>query len=351
MRAQHDDYLTNLLNSSSRLNGNKPFWRYIKSRWQEHTGISALETPEGTVTSATSKAETLNKAFKSVFTIKDLHSLPLLQDSTMQDIRITKPGVYNISSQLDPHKAEGPDGIPPRVLKRICFRPSSYIHPFISAIAKYRYITRRKWNQPSLYTPVFKKDKRSDPLNYRPISLTSIVCKIFEHIVASQVTNHLETNNILCSNQFGFRTGHSCESQLLLTIDDFACALNNKLQVDIGILDLSKAFNKVPHVKLLKKLGIRGSIPQWFKSFLTNRSQCVVIEGYYSSSSKVTSGVPQGTVLGPILFLIYINDLITDINSTIRLFADDCRIYRVINSSADHQLLQQDLAIGLPNGK
>ena len=91
MRVQHDDYLTNLLNSSSRLNGNKPFWRYIKSRRQEHIGISALETPEGTVTSATSKAETLNKAFKSVFTIEDLHSLPFLPDSThptMQDIYV-----------------------------------------------------------------------------------------------------------------------------------------------------------------------------------------------------------------------------------------------------------------------
>ena len=121
MRVQHDGYLTDLLNSSSRLNGNIPFWRCIKSRRQEHIGISALETPEGTVTSATSKAETLNKAFKSVFTIEDLHSLPFLPDSThptMQDIRIT---VYNILSQLDPHKAEGPDGIPARVLKELAF--------------------------------------------------------------------------------------------------------------------------------------------------------------------------------------------------------------------------------------
>ena len=257
MRAQHNDYFTDLLNSSSRLNGNKPFWHYIKSRRQEHIGISALETLEGTVTSATSKAETLNKAFKSVFTIEDLHSLPFLPDSThptMQDICITKLGVYNILSQLDPHKAEGPDGIPACVLKELAFD----LAPIFTHLYQQSLNTGtlpEEWKS-AFITPVFKKGKRSDPLNYRPISLTSIVCKIFEHIVASQVTNHLETNNILCNNQFEFRTGHSCESQLLLTIDDFACALNNKLQVDIGILDLSKAFDKVPHVKLLKKLGL-----------------------------------------------------------------------------------------------
>ena len=136
MQVQHDDYLTDLLNFSSRLNGNKPFWCCIKSHRQKHIGISALETPEGTVTSATSKAETLNKAFKSVFTIEDLHSLPFLPDSahpTMQDIHITKPGVYNILSQLDPHKAEGPDGIPAHVLKELAFDQLLYSPIYISS--------------------------------------------------------------------------------------------------------------------------------------------------------------------------------------------------------------------------
>ena len=167
----------------------------------------------------------------------------------MQDIHIAETGVHNILSQLDPHKAGGPDGVPARVLKELAFD----LAPILTHIYQQSLNTGalpEEWKS-AFIIPVFKKDKRSDPLNYHPIS---IVCKIFEHIVASQITNHSETNNILCSNQFGFRTGHSCESQLLLTIDDFTCALNNKRLVDIGILDLSKAFDKVPHIKLLKEI-------------------------------------------------------------------------------------------------
>ena len=215
-------------------------------------GKNALElAPLKSLASATSKVEALNKAFKSVFTIEDLNSLPYaslsdLTHPTMQDIHITEPGVHNILSQLDPHKAGGPDGIPARVLKEL----ASDLTPILTHLYQQLLNTgalAEEWKS-AFITPVFKKGKRSDPLNYRPISLTSIVCKIFDHIVASQITNHLETNNILCSNQFGFRTGHSCESQLLLTIDDFARVLINKHQVDIGILDLSKEFDKVPHV-------------------------------------------------------------------------------------------------------
>ena len=179
------------MNSSSRLNGNKPFWCYIKSRRQERIGISTLETPEGTVTSATSKAKAL---FKSVFTIEDLNSLPSLSDSihpTMQDIHITEPGVHNILSQLDPHKARGPDGIPAHVLKELAFD----LAPILTHLYQQSLNTGafpEEWKS-AFITPVFKKGNRSDPLNYRPISLTSIVCKIFEHIVASQIINKQHT--------------------------------------------------------------------------------------------------------------------------------------------------------------
>ena len=165
-----------------------------------------------------------------------------------------------------------------------------------------------------------------------------------EHILVSHIMQHLEEHNI--PSQFGFRTKHSCESQLLIVTDDFAKALNNKLQIDIAILDLSKAFDKVPHMRLLSKLdhyGIRGHLLTWLQSFLNDRSQQVVVDGCFSSPCKVSAGVPQGSVLGPTLFLLYINDISEGIHSQIKLFADDCLVYRNVQTSTDQQILQQDL--------
>ena len=167
-----------------------------------------------------------------------------------------------------------------------------------------------------------------------------------EHIIVSQIMKHLEFNNILVEVQHGFRSKHSCEAQLFLTTNDLAKAIDNKAQVDMAILDFSKAFDKVAHTRLKHKLdyyGIRGNLLGWLESFLGNRTQQIVVGGTYSSSSSVSSGVPQGSVLGPVLFLLYINDIITNINSQLRLFADDCLIYRVIASPIDHQILQDDL--------
>ena len=183
-------------------------------------------------------------------------------------------------------------------------------------------------------------------VNYRPVSLTCVCCKLLEHIIYSHVMAHLQTNNLLSVNQHGFRSGFSCETQLILTVHDLLESVEHKHRVDIGVLDFSKAFDTVPHPHLLKKLehlGIRGDLYQWLTSFLTERDQRVVMEGSYSNFLHVDSGIPQGTVLGPLLFLCHINDLPLSVDSKIRLFADDCLIYREINSIEDKVQLQKDL--------
>ena len=193
---------------------------------------------------------------------------------------------------------------------------------------------------------VFKKGNRSTPSNYRPISLTLIVCKILEHVIHSSVIFHFEKNSILTDCQHGFRKRRPCETQLILTIDDLARGLNDKQQIDAILLDFSKAFDCVPHQRLLLKLkhyGVCGNILSWIEDFLSARTQEVIIEGSKSTPSPVSSGVPQGTVLGPLLFLAYINDMPECFRSEIKLFADDSLLYRRIKNNADCCQLQEDL--------
>ncbi|KAK7096441.1 hypothetical protein V1264_005737 [Littorina saxatilis] len=190
------------------------------------------------------------------------------------------------------------------------------------------------------------KGDRHCPANYRPISLTSVPCKVLEHIISRHILSHLETNNILTNLNHGFRSGYSTETQLLTTTEDLLSSYDRGRQVDMAILDFSKAFDTVPHDRLLHKLnsyGIYGSILAWLQTFLTQRTMQVVVEGSTSASTTVDSGVPQGTVLGPLLFLCHINDLPDAVKSQVRLFADDCLLYMEIVDFSDHIALQEDL--------
>ena len=175
---------------------------------------------------------------------------------------------------------------------------------------------------------------------------SSVSCKLLEHVICKHLLNHLEKNNILTNLNHGFRSGYSCETQLLVTLNERLHFNVKGLQTDFAILDFSKAFDTVPHEELLCKLksyGITGSIHEWLRTFLTKRHMQVVIEGESSEKVTVDSGVPQGTVLGPILFLCHINDLPQVVQSQVCLFADDCLIYRPIKSQTDHITLQNDL--------
>ena len=183
------------------------------------------------------------------------------------------------------------------------------------------------------------------------MSLTCICCKTLEHIIVSNINKHLAFESILADCQHSFRSQRSCETQLVQFFHDLVSNLDRALnrnhrQTDVIIMDFAKAFDKVPHRRLLYKFdyyGIRGSTHKWITSWLSERFQKVVLDGQASDPVAVLSGVPQGSVLGPVLFLIFINDLPENIRSSIRLFADDCVLYRNIESPMDCQILQDDL--------
>ena len=187
-----------------------------------------------------------------------------------------------------------------------------------------------------------KKGKRSLASNYRPLSLTSVTSKILEHIICHHIWKHLEDHNVLSNFQHGFCKWRNCETQLIMAIHDLVSAMNSKKQVDTLIWDFTKAVDRVPHQGLLYKLGhygIQGSFFPWIQVFLTKRTERVALKGVLSNQCFVTSGVPQGMVLGPLLFLTcpYVFHQQWD------MFVDDCFLYRSINSPVDCQNIQKDL--------
>ena len=193
-------------------------------------------------------------------------------------------------------------------------------------------------------TPLHKKGNRNDPANYQHISLTCVCCKLMEHIVVSKLMRHLEANHILNTNCF--RRGLSCETQLVELSHALLTNMHISHQTDIIILDFAKAFDKVNHNKLIHKLKthiVDMLTVEWIEAFLCNISQIVVLDGTSSDSVQVTAEIPQRSVLGPALCLLYINDLPDTIDSQVRLFADDTVLYRTIQSDTDHHRLQTDL--------
>ena len=198
-------------------------------------------------------------------------------------------------------------------------------------------------------TPVNKSGDKRSVSNYCPISLLSIPSKLLERIVHRMLLRHLLDNSILSPQQFGFGPGSSTQEALLTATHDWHRSLDRGLSTAALFLDLSKTFDRVPHNKLLcslSSIGISGPLLQWFQSYLSDRSQRVVLNGHSSSALPVKSGVPQGSILGPLIFIVYINSL-AHLNishgSTIVLYADDILLHRTLVTSNDNALLQSDV--------
>ena len=332
----------------------KKFFTFIKHQRQSKSGIAPLKVDGKLISEPKAQAEALNRQFQSVFssgreyTDEEFASKAQMKlvelNSTLSDIIISEAGIRKILKNLNPYKACGRDNIHPRVLREL----ADEVAPILSIIYQSSIDIGKvpsDWRDANV-SPIYKKGNHYDPANYRPVSLTSVPCKILEHLVTSALMNHLEDNNILREEQHGFRKARSCETQLLDFVEQLNEAIEKGRQCDVVIMDFAKAFDKVNHSLLLHKLdhyGVRGKINQWLKSFLSGRRQAVLVNGITSDFVSVQSGVPQGSVVAPALFLAYINDLPEQLSSLTRLFADDTAVYRLSATEYDHSQLQQDL--------
>ena len=329
------------------------FWRYVNSNRKSKKPIPDLVKPDKSkATTDIEKAEVLNSQFSSVFTSEDLFNLPqppevsLFQE--LNTISITPLLITKKLKNLRSDKAPGPDGVHPHLLKTL----PDIFSPILCNIFQ---VTIKTQQLPSLWktatiTALFKKGKKSEAQNYRPVSLTSIPCKIMESLIVDNIIDHLALNHLKNTNQHGFTKGRSTVTNLICALNIWTEALSHNIPVDIIYLDFEKAFDKVPHQRLLNQLssyGIQGNLHGWISSFLHNRTQAVKVNNAVSSTSPVLSGVPQGSVLGPVLFLIYVSRISDHIQNFTSLFADDTKLFTYLLESENSQhtttTLQEDI--------
>ena len=263
---------------------------------------------------------------------------------TLDNVEISEKNLLQAINSLKINKKEGVDGLNSTIFVEskngLCL-PLLKLFKASMELGK----VPNDWKLANV-SPIFKKGSKRDPGNYRPVSLTCQACKILEKILKEEIINFLEENKRLSNSQHGFRSKRSCLTNLLEFTEQVLEHMDNRESVDVLYFDLQKAFDKVPHRSLLHKLhkiGIRGNILKWIEDWLSGRKQRVVLNGEKSSWIDVTSGVPQGSVLGPILFIIYINDIDENIVNKFWKFADDSKMIGKVGSEQNIATVKNDL--------
>ena len=261
-------------------------------------------------------------------------------------INFTETDIIAAIKDIGNNTAAGPNQFPALILKNCDKELSIPLCIFYRNSLDCGLIPKQLKN--AKITPVYKGGSRSEAKNYRPIALTSHIIKVLEKLLVKDISSYLEENNKLNQDQYGFRTGRSCLAQLLAHHEKLLTALEHNKNMDVIYLDFAKAYDKVDHGILLNKvkdMGISGKIGVWLHCFLTDREQSVSVGGIVTQTSVVISGVPQGSVLGPLLFLIHITDINEHVkHSSVASFADDTRVLKKVLSKTEAAQLQADLS-------